>query len=278
MQAEANGPRVRRLAQNRTGRDFIAGDIHGAFDLVIQAMKQVSFDASCDRIISVGDMIDRGPDSARVIRFLKKPYVHAVRGNHEENLLALYSEGTPDEEVLAVIARHYSIEWWLTTPMDQRQEILDLIKTLPVAIEIQTRRGLVGVVHGDIPKGMNWPAFLARLESNDEPTLQVALEGRERMLRNDQSGVMGVGRLFVGHTIQNGGPQRYGNVFAVDTGAFLNLLRGRAENALTFANIACTTQVLVPAEPRVMTSVLAVDEEERERPFTGIPFAACAPS
>lgn len=267
-------PRVKRLTLNRSGRDFIVGDIHGAYDLVLQAMKSVCFDPTHDRIISVGDLIDRGPESARVIRFLRQPYVHAVRGNHEENLLTLYKDGPPDEDVLEAVARFYSIGWWLTTPAGQRAEILDLINQLPVAIEVQTRRGLVGVVHGDVPKGMNWPAFVARLESNDELTLAVALEGRERMRSNDQSGVIGVGRLFVGHTVQNGGPQRYGNVFAVDTGAFLNLLHGRTENALTFANIACTTQAIVPAQKRVMSRVVAIDDEERARPFAAFPFVA----
>lgn len=260
-------PRVLRLPLNENGRDFIVGDIHGAFDLVVEAMKKVSFNRSTDRIISVGDLIDRGPQSARVIRFLESPYVFAVRGNHEQNLLSLYEGETPDEDVLKVVARMFNMEWWLTTSLEDRQKILDLIGRLPVVMEIETRRGVVGVVHGDVPVGLSWPAFVKRIEAGDPAVLEVALEGRKRLRMRDESGVEGVGRVYVGHSIQQGGPKRLGNVFAVDTGAILNHLKGAENYALTFANIACRTESLSTTGNGDVPSVIAFEEEDFGRPF-----------
>lgn len=85
-----------RVPRNAEGRDFVVGDIHGAFDLVLEGMRRVQFDRQRDRLFCVGDLVDRGPQSARAARFLKQPYVHAVSGNHEFKLLDLYAGGHPD--------------------------------------------------------------------------------------------------------------------------------------------------------------------------------------
>lgn len=74
---------------NTQGRDFVVGDIHGCFYLleVFLATDTVNFDESCDRVFSLGDLCDRGPESERVSKFLRKPRFHALRGNHEHMML-----------------------------------------------------------------------------------------------------------------------------------------------------------------------------------------------
>ncbi len=86
-------PAVKRLPLNTKGTDLIVGDIHGMFDLVLRAMDKMNFDQSCDRLISVGDMIDRGPGSHRTAKFLSCSFVEAVLGNHEGMLLEAYVHG-----------------------------------------------------------------------------------------------------------------------------------------------------------------------------------------
>ncbi len=96
---------TKKLARNERGCDFVVGDIHGAFDLVLRAMDKARFDPAVDRLLSVGDLIDRGDGSHRCARFLAQPYVHAVRGNHEDMLLDLYKDGEPVPAVLMFAAR-----------------------------------------------------------------------------------------------------------------------------------------------------------------------------
>ena len=77
---------------NRGGRDFVAGDIHGHFGTVEQALDALAFDPSQDRLFSVGDLVDRGPRSADALEWVRAGRIHAVRGNHElllVNTLAL---------------------------------------------------------------------------------------------------------------------------------------------------------------------------------------------
>ena len=260
-------PRVLRFPVNEHGRDFVVGDLHGAYDLVVEAMRLVKFDPRFDRLFGGGDLIDRGEDSWRVARFLGRPYVSSVRGNHDQNLLGLYEGGAPDPKVLQMIANRFGMEWWLRTRPDEKHEILAALQRLPIAIEIQTRRGLVGIVHGDVPSGMTWQAFLLSVEQGIPRVIDTALEGRGRIARNDQTGVPGVGRLFVGHTPQRGGPKRFGNVYAIDTGAIFNVLMGKDHYGLTMANVAAASLPLVYVGEGKISQVIVVDHEVRDQPF-----------
>lgn len=60
---------------------FIVGDIHGCLDQLKELIQGV--DRNTTRIISCGDLIDRGPDSRGVINFIRGNNIEAVCGNHE---------------------------------------------------------------------------------------------------------------------------------------------------------------------------------------------------
>jgi serine/threonine protein phosphatase 1 len=258
--------RVLRFARNESGRDFVVGDIHGAFDLVLKAMAQADFNPEVDRIFSVGDLIDRGEGSSRCAKFLAQPYVHAVRGNHEDMLLDLYANGEPDPAVLKFMAGRNGFAWWLSVPEDKRLAILTAIRQLPLAIEIETARGTVGLIHADVPEGMSWGAFLSKIEADDAKAVEICLWGRNRIHSGNEDGVPGVGRIFVGHTPQWGGLNRYGNVYAIDTGAIFGE-QGKEDGCLTMARMAMNTLPLI-AQKRVSTLVdLRDDGIEPTVPF-----------
>ena len=52
-----------RLAQNTVGRDIAVGDIHGCFTELQRGLDTIGFDPCTDRLFSVGDLVDRGPES-----------------------------------------------------------------------------------------------------------------------------------------------------------------------------------------------------------------------
>lgn len=76
---------------NSLGRDFIVDDLHGCLDLLDIELDRVGFDPAVDRLFSVGDLIDRGPDSMGCLRLLNKPWFFAVRGNQARQ----YYKGRP---------------------------------------------------------------------------------------------------------------------------------------------------------------------------------------
>lgn len=72
---------------NTKGRDFVVGDLHGSLSILEHMLKELNFNEQTDRLFSVGDIVDRGPDSLGCLRLLRKPWFHAVMGNHEDMML-----------------------------------------------------------------------------------------------------------------------------------------------------------------------------------------------
>jgi serine/threonine protein phosphatase 1 len=81
-------PRVIAHPANLQGRDFIVGDLHGHPDALRALMDHVGFDDDADRLFSVGDLVDRGPNSAGALDLLEAPWFYPVLGNHDAMLLA----------------------------------------------------------------------------------------------------------------------------------------------------------------------------------------------
>jgi serine/threonine protein phosphatase 1 len=73
------------------GRTLVIGDIHGCLSS-LDALLQSIAPASEDRIILLGDCVDRGPDSAgvltRILKLSQKHHLTTVMGNHEQMMLA----------------------------------------------------------------------------------------------------------------------------------------------------------------------------------------------
>ncbi|MBU2732451.1 metallophosphoesterase [Acidithiobacillus ferridurans] len=86
-------PRVIAHPANLQGRDFIVGDLHGHPDVLYRLMDQVGFDYDTDRLFSVGDLVDRGPNSAGALELLDAPWLYPVLGNHDAMLLATLNLG-----------------------------------------------------------------------------------------------------------------------------------------------------------------------------------------
>lgn len=65
---------------------YAIGDLHGRFDLLQAAMPIIMSHAGETeyKIITLGDYIDRGPESKQIIQFLmERPEIIALQGNHE---------------------------------------------------------------------------------------------------------------------------------------------------------------------------------------------------
>ncbi|MBU2846994.1 hypothetical protein HF925_00060 [Acidithiobacillus ferriphilus] len=86
-------PRVMAHPANLQGRDFIVGDLHGHPDALRTLMDHVGFDYDMDRLFSVGDLVDRGPNSAGALDLLDAPWFYPVLGNHDAMLLATLNLG-----------------------------------------------------------------------------------------------------------------------------------------------------------------------------------------
>jgi serine/threonine protein phosphatase 1 len=71
-------------------RRIIIGDVHGHYDGLMLLLEAIA-PQSDDRVYFLGDLIDRGPQSAQVVDFVQKSPYHCLLGNHEQMLLEVLS-------------------------------------------------------------------------------------------------------------------------------------------------------------------------------------------
>lgn len=73
-------------------KTFVIGDIHARPELLDQLIRDVPWDIKSDKIVLLGDLIDRGPDAKAVVERVmemveENPNMIVIRGNHEQMLL-----------------------------------------------------------------------------------------------------------------------------------------------------------------------------------------------
>ncbi len=212
---------VQRYALNPGGRDLIVGDVHGHFSRLRATLDRLGFDSAAgDRLFCVGDLVDRGPESEQALAWLELPWFHPVQGNHERMALH-YAAGQEDEDEYATDGGGWNIR---NTPA-RREEIARRLARMPIAIELETALGTVGIVHADCPTPA-WSDFTAALESDAtsddarEVLIETAQWSRERCLGMCDDEVEGVRAVVVGHTTMTRW-LRLGNVIHIDTGAWI---------------------------------------------------------
>ncbi len=126
---------------------WIVGDLHGCFSQLMEKLRQCRFDPWQDLLVSVGDVIDRGPDSLRCLELLHKRWVVAVRGNHEQMALD------------ALAASQLSLwfmnggDWFAALSANQQRlarKALDDCQRLPWILELHCQNGMHVVAHAII--------------------------------------------------------------------------------------------------------------------------------
>ena len=142
---------------------YVIGDIHGRSKLLDQLIQNVPWDVARDKIIFLGDLIDRGDNSPGVVERVMElvdnnPAVVVLRGNHEQMMLDCLDYGDlqwliPENGGLATLSA-YGFE------LDQLKDVSDIkipaehvefIRTLPFFHEdeqaIYVHAGLVPGEH-----------------------------------------------------------------------------------------------------------------------------------
>lgn len=132
---------------------YAIGDIQGCFEEFRRLLELIRFDAAKDRLWLVGDLVNRGPRSVEVLRFVKGLGKRAISvlGNHDLHLLAAAVGMAPD-------AAQGSLQDVLAAP--DRDEILDWLRHRPL-MHHDPHLGY-SLLHAGLPPQWDIPFALAR--------------------------------------------------------------------------------------------------------------------
>lgn len=172
---------VLHLPTNEDGRDFIVGDLHGCYDELLAAMIYVKFDETKDRMIAVGDLIDRGKKSYECLQLLDKPWFYSTLGNHEEMMYDSMMTGDPDTiSHWRKYGGMWAWDWNFVATIDRRALALKYIQKLPLVIVVGEGKDRYNVLHGEIQNGMT-PVTDAQIDAWEFPNCRPGLM-REKVL------------------------------------------------------------------------------------------------
>lgn len=109
---------------------YVVGDVQGCYDPLGRLLDLVRFDQASDTLISVGDLINRGPDNLGVIRLVRSlgTSFRGVLGNHDLNFLAV-------EAGLRALKPKDTTKDLLRA--ESRAEIVDWFRQLPLALWLE---------------------------------------------------------------------------------------------------------------------------------------------
>jgi serine/threonine protein phosphatase 1 len=207
------GKMIAHFPDNPYGRDFVVGDVHGCFSMLTELLIDVDFDDTADRVFSVGDLVDRGPSSDAVLQWLSYPWFHAIRGNHEQMAMQ-FAAGRVSPDIY--IANGGS--WFAELDDAQRAPYLKAFEALPLAAEVESETGLIGLVHANCPVS-DWNHLAEALAGpNGDVYAEECMWSRKRIQQGVKTPVLGVKAVVVGHTPVEQ-IRQLGNVFYIDTGA-----------------------------------------------------------
>jgi len=114
---------------------YAIGDVQGCYDPLQRLIHRIGFDPAVDRLWFVGDLVNRGPDSLNVLRYIKNLQDRAivVLGNHDLFLLAVV-EGIatvrPEDTLQAILSasdRDELIAWLRQQPLFYREDPFVLV-------------------------------------------------------------------------------------------------------------------------------------------------------
>ncbi|MBI4754376.1 MAG: symmetrical bis(5'-nucleosyl)-tetraphosphatase [Betaproteobacteria bacterium] len=168
---------------------YAIGDVQGCFDALQALLEQVEFNATRDCLWFVGDLVNRGPQSLEVLRFVRGLGEAAVTvlGNHDLHLVMVaegygrhHAEDTL-EPVLAAPDRAELVEWLRRRPMlHGEEEYLMVHAGLLPRWDAARARDLAAEVEEALAAA-DYPDFLAHMWGSEPTRWDESLRGWDRL-------------------------------------------------------------------------------------------------
>ncbi|MGD9599754.1 MAG: symmetrical bis(5'-nucleosyl)-tetraphosphatase [Steroidobacteraceae bacterium] len=171
---------------------YAIGDVQGCYDELRTLLAALDFRADRDELWFVGDLVNRGPRSLEVLRFVRDlgEGAHCVLGNHDLHLLAValghgerrLKRGDTLDAVLGARDRERLLEWLLARPLahhdSARGDLLVHAGLVPQWRAIDAARLAREV---ELAIARDAPAVFGQMYGNEPDTWSESLAGAARL-------------------------------------------------------------------------------------------------
>lgn len=197
------------------GKLYAVGDIHGCYNLLMNRLNEIGFDFENDLLVAVGDLVDRGIQNEECVSLIDESWFTSVKGNHEDLVIM----GGTNRSYFNCHIQNGG-EWFYDLDHQVQQKIINKLKTLPIALEVNHKGRKYGFVHGHIEQN-DWNDFAKNIGvSALRDPAELAMWGRDRIDTDNlqYTHVSGVDAVIMGHTVTQK-PFKRDNCYYIDTGA-----------------------------------------------------------
>lgn len=170
---------------------YAIGDVQGCYDELRRLLDKLNFDATRDTLWFVGDLVNRGPKSLQVLRFVKSlgERAIAVQGNHDLHTLAIahgHSKLKRSDTVAELLGAEDSgelLEWLRHLPLlhhDQQSGYTMLHAGLPPQWNLADAQARAAEVEA-VLRGDDFSEFLFHMYGDEPMRWTEDLQGWERL-------------------------------------------------------------------------------------------------
>jgi diadenosine tetraphosphatase ApaH/serine/threonine PP2A family protein phosphatase len=139
-------------------RTFVIGDVHGCFDELMTLLDKIQYNEGVDRLIFAGDLVDRGPASGKVVRWVREAHVRtngmttSVLGNHDDAHFRYFKHTVKkrDNPNYRIPMKPFTTDKLLAHNA-MTDEDLEFLGTLPMFVHLETQDWVV--VHAGLEPG-----------------------------------------------------------------------------------------------------------------------------
>jgi serine/threonine protein phosphatase 1 len=207
-------------------RYFVIGDIHGRLDLYDAMIAAIEAEIAAapgldHRVVLLGDLVDRGPDSAGVVSrtraWQQTRHVQVLAGNHEEMFLAAFEKPEALRHFLKHGGRETVLSYGLSTKQLATLDLEAIFELLPQLVPQTTRDYIAG--------------FETMIRAGDYVFVHAGIDPARPLNEQKRSDLLWIRERFLnhegplekvvvhGHTIFDQ-VMDCGNRIGIDTGAF----------------------------------------------------------
>lgn len=146
---------------SHSDRLFLISDIHGCFDELEELLQISGAHKHLDKCVALGDMINKGPRSAAVIKWAMKNKVTCLMGNHELRFLDYVDNPKKRDR------KHKGFDKIIERLDDKLPKAIEWMRSLPLYIEMDDLILVHAWVEPDLPISKQKPEVLTNIRTWD---------------------------------------------------------------------------------------------------------------